>query len=601
MNRVINHADYVVEDMLKGWLVAHADSVCAAPHNPRVVQRVQAPEAGKVGVVTGGGSGHEPAFIGYVGNGLVDAVAVGEIFSSPTARSFFDAMRAANGGAGVACLYGNYAGDNMNVKMAMQMATDAGFAVQTVVANDDVASAPKGEEHKRRGVAGEIFMWKVGAARAAMGGSLEQVIALAQKAIQHTRSIGIGLSACVIPAVGKANFQIAHGTMEVGIGHHGEPGIDVRPTATAAEMAELMLAAVLPDLPFVAGNRVAVLVSGLGATPLMEQYILYGEIAQRLQASGITIAFQQIGNLFSSLEMMGVTLTLMQLDEELEACLLQPCQSVGLTVLGDAQAQRSYGTVAPAQAASGAGAGTPSTSTSTAATARQAGSATRTVAGPALPLAGSNALVRELIDTIVANRQYLSEIDGLIGDGDHGINMAKGFSGCGDRLDALGGAATPLPAALEQLAQALMDDIGGSMGPLYGAFFQGLVHTLTPHSQLDASLFGEALAAAVARVQAMGSAQLGDKTLMDTLLPALAAYRSAQAAGSDFAHSLQAMAQAAAVGRDSTKDLQARIGRSARLGPRSIGVLDAGATSCCLILQSMARTLLRQLGSPLAV
>lgn len=589
MNRVINNPDLVVEDMLKGWLQAHADTVCAASANPRVVQRVQAPESGKVGVVTGGGSGHEPAFIGYVGDGLVDAVAVGEIFSSPTAKSFHDAMRAANGGAGVACLYGNYAGDNMNVKMAMQMAEREGITVKTVVANDDVASAPKGEESKRRGVAGEVFMWKAGGAKAAQGGSLDEVIAVAQKAISNTRSIGIGLSACVIPAVGKANFAIAHGTMEVGIGHHGEPGIDVRPTVSAAEMADMMLKVVLPDLPFVAGDRVAVLVSGLGATPLMEQYILYGELAQRLQRHGITIAFKQVGNLFSSLEMMGVTLTVMKLDDELEACLQHPCRSVGLTVAGHLATHRTY---------SGHLQGAATLDEQTVASVIHAA---RAVNGPAVPLSTSGALVRDLITTIVANRQYLSEIDGLIGDGDHGINMAKGFTGCGTRLDAMGATAQLLPAALEQLSQALMDDIGGSMGPLYGEFFMGFVTTLAPHQQLDAALFGDALGTAVARVQGMGNAQVGDKTLMDTLVPALAAYHQAHAAGATFSAALQALSDAAEQGRDSTKNLQARIGRSARLGPRSIGVLDAGATSCCLILQSMARSLQRQLNASLPV
>jgi len=584
MNRVINNPDQVVEDMLKGWLQAHADTLCVSAANARVVQRVQAPERGKVGVITGGGSGHEPAFLGYVGDGLLDAVAVGEIFSSPTARSFFDAMQAADGGAGVACLYGNYAGDNMNVKMAMQMASAQGIAVQTVVANDDVASAAKGDEAKRRGVAGEIFMWKVGAAVAARGGTLAQVIAAAQKAIDNTRSIGIGLSACVIPAVGKANFTIEHGNMEVGIGHHGEPGIDVRPTATAAEMAELMLAAVLPDLPFVSGDRVALLVSGLGATPLMEQYILYGELAQRLKARGISITFKQVGNLFSSLEMMGVTLTLMKLDDELASCLTEPCKSVGLTVTGNPAGERLYsGQLAGDVALAGQ------------AVAVVAASVPRLVVGPAIPLALSGELVRDLIASIVANRQYLSEIDGLIGDGDHGINMAKGFNGCAARLDALGDKALELPAALTQLSKALMDDIGGSMGPLYGEFFRGLADTLAPHAQLDAALFGDALASAVANVQAMGNAKVGDKTLMDTLLPALVAYRASQASTAGFKDALQAMSDAAAKGRDSTQALQARIGRSARLGPRSIGVLDAGATSCCLILQSMAGSLQRLL------
>ena len=585
LNRVINHPDLVVEDMLAGWLQAHADSVVATSSNPRVVKRVQSPERGKVGVVTGGGSGHEPAFIGYVGDGLVDAVAIGEIFSSPTAKSFLDAIRAADGGAGVAVLYGNYAGDNMNVGMARRMAEEAGILVKTVVANDDVASAAKGDEARRRGVAGEILMWKVGAARAAQGASLDDVIAAAQKAIANTRSVGVGLSACVIPAVGKANFHIEHGTMEVGIGHHGEPGIDVRPTVSAAEMADMMLNVVLPDLPFGSGDRVAVLVSGLGATPLMEQYILYGEIAQRLASRGITIAFKQVGNLFTSLEMMGVTLTVTKLDDELEACLKQPCQSVGLSVPGATASYqpRSYsGQAAVVKVAE-------------AKTEMQAAVVPRSVSGASLALAETGAVVRDLIDAIVANRQYLSEIDGLIGDGDHGINMAKGFTGCGTRLDALGPNAASLPEALQQLSLALMDDIGGSMGPLYGNFFRGFVTTLAPHARLDAALFGDALASAVANVQAMGNAQVGDKTLIDTLVPALTAYRQALDRGDNFAACLTAMSEAAAAGRDSTQALQARIGRSARLGPRSIGVLDAGATSCCLILQTLATSLQRRL------
>ncbi len=584
MNRIINNADLVVEDMLKGWLLAHADTVVGTD-NSRVVKRARAPEAGKVGIVTGGGSGHEPAFLGYVGDGMVDAVAIGEIFSSPTAKSFLDAMRAANGGAGVACLYGNYAGDNMNVKMAMAMAEREGIAVKTVVANDDVPSAPKGEEAKRRGVAGEILMWKVGAAKAAMGGSLDEVISAAQKAIDNTRSIGIGLSACIIPAVGHANFTIEKGKMEVGIGHHGEPGIDVRETVSAAEMADLMLKTVLPDLPFVAGQRVAVLVSGLGATPIMELYILYGELAKRLEAQGITIAFNAVGNLFTSLEMMGVTLTLMRLDDELESCLKAPCHCVGLTVPGDAGAARTYAGKLAA------------TSAAPAVAVQKKVAAPREFAGQTVALGNAGDVVRELIKTINANRDFLSEIDGLIGDGDHGVNMSKGFTGCGTRLDAMGDQAKALPAAFEQLSKALMEDIGGSMGPLYGQFFLGFVNTLEPYEKMDAALFADALAAAVANVQGMGNAQVGDKTLIDSMVPARDAFRAALESGADFAACLAAMSEAAEKGKDSTKNLQARIGRSARLGPRSIGVLDAGATSCCLILQSIGKSLTRQLSA----
>ena len=330
MNRVINNPDLVVEDMLQGILAAHPELV-AADGNPRVIQRAVAPIAGKVGIVTGGGSGHEPAFLGYVGENLVDAVAVGEIFSSPTAKSFFDAMKAADGGKGVACLYGNYAGDNMNVKMAMKMAERAGITVQTVVANDDVPSAPKGDEAKRRGVAGEILMWKTASACAARGGSLEEVIAVARRTINATRSIGIGLTSCIIPAVGKANFHIADGQMEVGIGHHGEPGINVSDIVPADAMARIMVDTILPDLPFVRGDRVAVLISGLGATPLMEQYILYASVAKYLGEAGLTVAVPLVGNFFTSLEMMGVTLSVLKLDDELEGLMKTPCASIGLT------------------------------------------------------------------------------------------------------------------------------------------------------------------------------------------------------------------------------------------------------------------------------
>ena len=230
MNRVINDPNEVVEDSLRGYLAACPGLLQATAH-PRVLRRAGPTVPGRVGVVTGGGSGHEPAFLGYVGPGLLDAVAIGEVFASPTAKSFHAAFQAADGGAGVACLYGNYAGDNMNVKMAVKLAAKDGVNVRTVVANDDVASAGPQERDKRRGVAGEIVMWKAGGARAAEGAGLPEVIAAAQKAIDQTRSVGIGLSACTIPAVGKPNFTIKDGEMEVGIGHHGEPGIAVMPIA----------------------------------------------------------------------------------------------------------------------------------------------------------------------------------------------------------------------------------------------------------------------------------------------------------------------------------------------------------------------------------
>ena len=330
MNRIFNNPDFVVEDAVRGYLKAHPD-ILSATGNARVLRRPLAPQKDKVGIVTGGGSGHEPAFLGYVGDGMVDAVAVGEIFSSPSAKAFHDAFVAADGGRGVACLYGNYAGDNMNVKLAVKQAAKHDLTVKTVVANDDVPSAPKDEINKRRGVAGEILMWKVGGARADEGADLDEVIASAQKAIDSTRSIGIGLSACTIPAVGKPNFSIEDGHMEVGIGHHGEPGVAVMPIKPAKEIADLMLDHILPDLPFEKDDDVALLVSGLGATPIMELYILYDRLAEVLEARGMSTRHLFIGNYFTSLEMQGVTLTMMRLDGELDRLLSAPARSLGLT------------------------------------------------------------------------------------------------------------------------------------------------------------------------------------------------------------------------------------------------------------------------------
>ena len=321
MNRIVNNPDFVVEDMLKGFVKTHKDIV-STTEDARVLKYKNAPVEGKVGIVTGGGSGHKPAFIGYIGENLCDAVAVGEIFSSPTAKAFLDAIKEADSGKGVACLYGNYAGDNMNVKMAMRKAKKLGIEVKTVVANDDCASAPKTELEKRRGVAGEVLMWKVGGAKASMGG--------AQKAIDNTRSVGIGTAPCTIPAVGHPNFQIEDGTMEVGIGHHGEPGINVQPLKTADDIAEEMLDIIIPDLPFESGDEVVVLLSGLGATPVMEQYIVYNRVEEILTEKGIKVHRSYVGNYFTSLEMMGVTLTVMKLDDELKECIDMPANSVGL-------------------------------------------------------------------------------------------------------------------------------------------------------------------------------------------------------------------------------------------------------------------------------
>lgn len=327
MKKFINDPNLVVDEMVEGYVDAHKDKVRALSE-ARVVVRKDAPVNGKVGIVTGGGSGHKPAFIGYVGKGMVDAVAAGEIFTSPPAIAFYHSFKAADGGKGVACLYGNYAGDVMNVDMAVEMAEDDGITVKQVIANDDVPSAPKGNEDKRRGVAGEILMWKIGSAMAEKGGSLDEVIGAAQKAIDNTRSMGVGLSPCIIPAVGKPNFTLGENEMEVGIGHHGEPGIKKMEIKTADEVAGMMLDIILPDLPFEKGNDVCLLMSGLGSTPLLELYIIYRKVSMLLAEKGINVYRAYVDNYFTSLEMAGVTLTLMRLDEQLKQLLDVPADAV---------------------------------------------------------------------------------------------------------------------------------------------------------------------------------------------------------------------------------------------------------------------------------
>lgn len=328
MQRILNDPDNIVDEMLAGFLKTHTGLV-KKTNNPRVIRSCFSTED-RVGIVTGGGSGHKPAFIGYCGENLCDAVAVGEICSSPTAAAFLDAFRAADSGKGVACLYGNYSGDNMNVKMAVRMARKEGITVKTVVANDDAASAPVDQREKRRGVAGEVLMWKCAGAASASGADLDEVIRVAQKAIDYTRSVGIGLSPCTLPAVGHPNFKIEDGMMEIGIGHHGEPGIAVCELGSAEEIARRMTQIVLPDYPYVAGDEVVVLVSGLGATPIMELYVLYNEIEKLLSSQSIRIYKAYVGNYFTSLEMAGATLSVMKVDAELKKLIDMPCRSVGL-------------------------------------------------------------------------------------------------------------------------------------------------------------------------------------------------------------------------------------------------------------------------------
>ncbi len=590
MQRILNDPDNIVDEMLEGFLKAHSD-LTERGSSPRVVKVKHMP-AGKVGVVTGGGSGHKPAFIGYVGTNLCDAAAVDEICTSPTAAAFLAAMRDTDQGNGVACLYGNYSGDNMNVKMAVNMAAKEGITVKTVVANDDVASAPKDQREKRRGVAGEVLMWKAGGAKAALGGTLDEVIAVAQKAINNTRSVGIGLSPCTLPAVGHPNFEIKPGTMEVGIGHHGEPGIAVTGLESAAKMAQRMVDVVVPDYPFTAGDEVVALVSGLGATPVMELYVLYNEIEKILTGMGIKIYRSYVGNYFTSLEMMGATLTLMKVDDELKELIDLPCDSMGLKQAGDLHVTMAGAAGATEKVSSETGdekCGAQTESEGSCSGTEEEGAPAGNMSGPedgdGFRNADGKPILMAMVRAIQANKDYLAEVDGLIGDGDHGMNMNKGFTLFEKRF---GDRDFSFTEGLDRLGDILFSEIGGSMGPIYGTVLKEMADTGKGYGRIGRNTFTDMLAAGLIGLQQIVQAQVGDKTLVDTLSPALDALKKSCEEDVSFGDALESMKAAAAAGRDSTKDLVARFGRSSRLGERSRGVLDAGATSCCIILTAMA-------------
>jgi len=325
MQKIINEPKAFVDEMLDGILLAHPDSLRAPAK--RVLVRADAPLPGKVGIVTGGGSGHLPLFLGYVGYGLADGVAVGDVFASPSSEQILEATRAVSGGTGVLYLYGNYGGDVMNFDLAAELASAEGIETSTVLGADDVASAPAGSEERRRGVAGIAFLYKVAGAQAEEGAPLEEVVTVVERAASGLRSMGVALSPCTVPAAGRPTFELPTGEMEIGMGIHGEPGVRRGALEPAEAIAEQLTARITADLPFKPGDDVAVLVNGLGATPREELYILFRTVHAVLAGSGLTVRRTWVGEYATSLEMAGASVSVMRLDDDLLRLLDAPCQS----------------------------------------------------------------------------------------------------------------------------------------------------------------------------------------------------------------------------------------------------------------------------------
>jgi len=327
MKKFINEPKNFVDEMLEGILLAHPDQLAFAAGDRRCIIRAGKPKKGKVGIATGGGSGHLPLFLGYVGQGMLDGCSVGGVFQSPSAEQMLNVTKGIDAGAGVLYIYGNYGGDIMNFDMAKDMASMDNIRVEQVVGAEDVASAPKGQEGKRRGVAGIFFLYKCAGAMAESMASLDEVKGIAEKAAANVRTMGVALSPNIVPEVGKPQFTLGENEMEIGMGIHGEPGIRRGPLKNVDGIVEEMMAPVLSDLPFKSGDKVAVLINGLGATPKEEMYLIYRKVGLVLKEKKIDVYHVYVGEFATSLEMAGASISLLKLDDELTKLLAKPART----------------------------------------------------------------------------------------------------------------------------------------------------------------------------------------------------------------------------------------------------------------------------------
>nr|WP_018444589.1 dihydroxyacetone kinase subunit DhaK [Rhizobium leguminosarum] len=323
--KLINSGADAVDEMLQGVLAAHPRHLYAVEDMPRAIVARNGPRKGKVGLVIGGGSGHEPTFLGFVGKGLADAAAIGNVFASPPPDPIIACAMAVDGGAGVLFMYGNYAGDVMNFDMAAEMLALDEIEVRTVLTTDDVASAPPDQRDRRRGVAGNVFIFKAAGAACDLLYSFDDVERAARHANARTYTMGVALSPCSLPQTLRPNFLIGEGEMEIGMGIHGEPGVAREPLRPADAVTDELMDSILREMNADRGDRVAVLVNSLGSTPMMELYIMMRRVKSRLDDAGLILHTSLVGNYCTSLEMAGASITVMHLDDELQRLIDHPC------------------------------------------------------------------------------------------------------------------------------------------------------------------------------------------------------------------------------------------------------------------------------------
>lgn len=574
MTRLFNEPSAFADEMIEGFVASHGRWVKRVSGG--VVRNTRStPDT--VALVIGGGSGHYPAFAGLVGQGLAHGAAMGNLFASPSAQQVYNVAKAANNGAGVLLGYGNYAGDVLHFNQAQDRLRKEGIDCRSIAVTDDVSSAPLAERAKRRGIAGDLTVFKVAAAAAETGHSMDRIMAIAERANDRTRSFGVAFTGCTLPGADHPLFSVPAGRMAVGMGIHGEPGIGETDIPTADELAELLVSKLLTEVPEgleTKGARVVPILNGLGSVKYEELFVVYRRVAQLLAGAGLEAVDPQVGELVTSFDMAGTSLTLFWLDDELETLWNAPA---------DAPAFRRGAVSAAALEASDGGEPADVELSIPDATEESRAGAVRVLAA----LGAAKAVVD-------ANADELGRIDAIAGDGDHGIGMERGVraavEAAGDAVARGAGAATTLHFA----ADAWADRAGGTSGALWGMALRAVGDAVGDTEAPDAGAVAAGVAGAAAAIMDFGKAKPGDKTLVDVLVP----FRDALAAGVGAGRSLtDAWGAAATVAQQAAEDTAALLplmGRARPHAEKSLGTPDAGAVSMALIVRAIHNTLTEQ-------
>lgn len=584
MKKVINRPEDVVNEMCNGIVLAHPELELDAKY--RVIYKKQLNNS-KVSLISGGGSGHEPAHAGFIGTGMLDAAVCGDVFASPSQIQVYQAIRKTASNAGTLLIIKNYSGDMMNFKNAAHLAAEDGINVDYVKVDDDIAVQDSLYTVGHRGVAGTIFVHKLAGAAAQKGKTLAQVKQVAEKAIANVRSIGFALSSCTVPAKGSPTFQLGDEEIEYGVGIHGEPGIRRENMIDAQELAARMVLSLCNDLGIKNGDggRVALLVNGFGATPLMELYLLNYEVTRELALRGIQVVRTLVGNYMTSIDMAGASVSVLKLDEELEGLLDVPCDTPALKVTDPTQTipfKNYYADTAAVEDANY----TVETS------------AQNAVIADEINLGNIQYIVDVMSEAIIKNEQRFCELDSFAGDGDFGMSVAKGFRQLKrEWKDIISQQNLDIGAFLDACSLVIMEHCGGASGPIWGSAFRAAGRNAAGKHAMDVGDFAEMLQAAVIGIQKTGErsfgrgAVVGDKTLIDALVPCADAWSEGAANGNGFMECFKSGATAAVAGAKKTEDIVARMGRAGTVGERSLGHPDAGAYALGEIFTDIANAL----------